>query len=328
MIGGLDKTSAVLLDSFQHSFPLVPAPFALAGEAAETDGAAAIRHYRKMMDDGLITRIGAVVAPNAVSVSTLAAIAVPQADLERVAQVVSAETGVNHNYERENTVNLWFVVAAPCEGVLLATLERIARRTGLKVLDLRLEEPFHLDLGFSLSGEAGRRRRLAKPDVSAIDGDDRLLLAAIADGIPLVERPYRQIGEAIGWSEEAVLARLAALVAANVIRRFGVVVRHRALGMAANAMAVWDVDEDAAATLGRRFAAEPGVTLCYRRRRAAGWPYNLYCMVHGSERAATMEVVRRLDEIAAGNARGHAVLFSRRCFKQTGTRFGAMGRAS
>ena len=222
MIGGLDKTSAVLLDSFQHSFPLVPAPFALAGEAAETDGAAAIRHYRKMMDDGLITRIGAVVAPNAVSVSTLAAIAVPQADLERVAQVVSAETGVNHNYERENTVNLWFVVAAPCEGVLLATLERIARRTGLKVLDLRLEEPFHLDLGFSLSGEAGRRRRLAKPDVSAIDGDDRLLLAAIADGIPLVERPYRQIGEAIGWSEEAVLARLAALVAANVIRRFGV----------------------------------------------------------------------------------------------------------
>ena len=93
-------------------------------------------------------------------------------------------------------------------------------------------------------------------------------------------------------------------------------------------MAVWDVAESDVAALGQRFAAEPGVTLCYRRRRAPGWPYNLYCMVHGSERAATMEVVRRLDAIAAGNARGHAVLFSRRCFKQTGARFGDAGCAS
>ena len=328
MIGGLDKTSAVLLDRFQHSFPLVPAPFDKAGEAAETDGDAAIRLYRQMMDDGLITRIGAVVAPNAVGVSTLAAIAVPEALLERVARIVSAEAGVNHNYERENTVNLWFVVAAPCEDDLAATLARIGRKTGLPVLDLRLEEPFHLDLGFSLSGDGEKRRRLARPDTSAIGEDDRLLLAAIADGIPLTERPYRQIGEALGWSEEAVLERLGSLVAANVIRRFGVVVRHRALGMQANAMAVWDVAESDAAALGQRFAAEPGVTLCYRRRRAAGWPYNLYCMVHGSERAATMEVVRRLDGIAAGVARGHTVLFSRRCFKQTGARFGDSRRAS
>ena len=326
MIGQLDRASTDLLDRFQHDFPLVPAPFAEAGRLAGTGGAEAIDVYRRMIADGLISRIGAVVAPNAFGASTLAAIAVPEADLEMIAETVSAEAGVNHNYERENRFNLWFVVSAPSEKGLTQTLDRIECKTGLRVLDLRLEEPFHLDLGFSLGTDTQARRRLAKPDCSAIGGGDHLLLAAIQDGIPLVERPYRQIGEAIGWSEDRVLARLAVLVEANVIRRFGVVIRHRAIGMKANAMAVWDVGDEDAGALGRRFAAEPGVTLCYRRRRDEDWRYNLYCMVHGVRREETAEIVERLDGLASGVSRGH--LFSRRCFKQSGARFGEMRRAS
>ena len=322
MIAQLDQVSTILLDRFQHGFPLVSSPFAETGRAAGIDAETALQRYRAMIAEGLISRIGAVVAPNAVGVSTLAAMAVPQAAIEHVAAIVNAEPGVNHNYEREHGVNLWFVVSAPTEEDLTATLNRIAARTGYKVLDLRLEEPFHLDLGFSLAGRREDKKRLGRPDLSVIEVGDLDLLAAVEDGIPLVEQPYQVTGDKIGWSEDKVLNRLDALGRAHVIRRFGVVVRHRALGMKANAMAVWDVAGEDASALGERFAAEPGVTLCYRRRRAAGWPYNLYCMVHGAERSATMDIVTRLDKLSAGIARDHAVLFSSRCFRQTGTRFG------
>jgi hypothetical protein len=39
---------------------------------------------------------------------------------------------------------------------------------------------------------------------------------------------------------------------------------------------------------GERLATQPGVTLCYRRERAEGWRYNLYCMVHGRSRDETL----------------------------------------
>jgi DNA-binding Lrp family transcriptional regulator len=71
----------------------------------------------------------------------------------------------------------------------------------------------------------------------------------------------------------------------GLIRRFGVVVRHHELGLEANAMCVWDVPDAEVSALGRRLAQEAAVTLCYRRSRVPpDWPYNLFCMIHGSAR--------------------------------------------
>jgi hypothetical protein len=39
--------------------------------------------------------------------------AVPADQLEKMALWINALPEVNHNYEREHTYNLWFVVAAP-----------------------------------------------------------------------------------------------------------------------------------------------------------------------------------------------------------------------
>lgn len=53
----------------------------------------------------------------------------------------------------------------------------------------------------------------------------------------------------------------------GLIKRMGLVVRHRALGIHANAMVVWDLPDTSVAEVGRRLAAEPAVTLCYQRPR-------------------------------------------------------------
>ena len=76
--------------------------------------------------------------------------AVPADELERVAALVSGFSEVNHNYEREHRLNLWFVVTAPDAAHLQQVLDDIAARSGYEVLPFPLLEDYHIDLGFEL----------------------------------------------------------------------------------------------------------------------------------------------------------------------------------
>jgi siroheme decarboxylase len=155
-----------------------------------------------------------------------------------------------------------------------------------------------------------------------VSEQDRDLLEALSAGLPLDPRPYAKLGESLGLSEEQVIGSLQGLISAGVIKRFGVIVRHRELGYRANAMAVWDVPDELAAEAGRRLAALDFVTLCYRRPRALpDWPYNLFCMIHGRSRFDVEGQVRQAAEAAAIEAVPQAILFSTACFKQRGARF-------
>lgn len=153
---------------------------------------------------------------------------------------------------------------------------------------------------------------------------DRQLLATLEEGLPLVSRPYARLASSIGLSELDVIARLGRLIAEGIIRRFGVVVRHRELGYQANAMVVWDLPDESVAEAGRILAALPYITLCYRRpRRLPDWPYNLFCMIHGRDRSAVVALVEAATQHAGLAERPREILFSRRRFKQRGARYGA-----
>ncbi|HRK24958.1 MAG TPA: AsnC family transcriptional regulator, partial [Beijerinckiaceae bacterium] len=253
--------------------------------------------------------------------STLAAVAARPERIEAVAAVINGFAGVNHNYERENAYNLWFVVTGRDWADVTATLAGIEQQTGLAVLNLPLEKSYHIDLGFSLYGNRATKP-VQKPLIGKADAEDRRLLGAIEQGLMLVPRPFAAVAERLHTSESAVIDRLAAMIERGIITRFGIIVRHRAFGYSANAMAVWDVAEAAVDQVADGFAAAPGVTLCYRRpRRLPHWRFNLFTMIHGRDRASAMAVVDGLAQQAAPHLAGHSVLFSLRCFKQRGAVF-------
>ncbi|MES9926742.1 MAG: Lrp/AsnC family transcriptional regulator, partial [Candidatus Thiodiazotropha sp. 6PDIVS] len=79
-----------------------------------------------------------------------AAMEVPKERLESVADVVSSYGEVNHNYEREHSLNLWFVVTAADRAALTHVLREIEINTGLEVIDLPMIEDFYINLGFPL----------------------------------------------------------------------------------------------------------------------------------------------------------------------------------
>lgn len=137
-----------VINAYQHGFPLHPRPFAQIAAALGMSEAGVLEIVGDLRERGILSRVGAVIAPNRVGASTLAAMSVPAERLEAVARCVSAHPEVNHNYEREHALNLWFVVAAGDRVAVLRTLDRIAAETGLDPIELPLLEAYHIDLGF------------------------------------------------------------------------------------------------------------------------------------------------------------------------------------
>jgi len=318
-----DPAELTLVDRWQHDFPLVDKPFEVVGRSAALNESETIRIFRRLREVGVISRIGAVVRPNTVGTSTLAALRVPPEHLEQVAAIVSRERLVTHNYERAHTLNLWFVIAGTDASAIAATIQRIRHKTGLDVIDLPMLRAYHLGLGFPLGPTRPQRREAASLRGNyRSDPRDRSILAAIEDGLPLVEQPYRAVAEKLDLDQAEIIDRLDHLTRAGIVTRFGCVVRHDKLGYNANAMAVWDVADDMVDSVAASFTRNPNVTLCYRRpRRLPHWPYNLFCMVHAKSRDDAYAVIDEINLQADTGLNKQAVLFSTRCFKQRGAVF-------
>ncbi len=321
-----------VLDGWQRDFPLAPHPYAEIARSTGVSESSLLLGLSELQTAGILGRVGATIRPNTIGASMLAAMKVPEDRLDEVARIVNAEPGVNHNYEREHDFNLWFVIAAPDALRLHRGLERIRSATGLDILELPLERSYYIDLGFPLGDRSGAEAQWKAAGSSVhggeqrarsttLDDDDLKLLSALERGLMLVPRPYFALGTEIGLRETEVIERISRLVASSVITRFGFIVRHRRLGYRANAMVVFDVQDDRVDALGEMFAREDFVTLCYRRpRHGSRWPYNLFCMIHGLERSRVAEQAGLLARSGGVELRSHAVLFSRRCFLQRGTR--------
>ena len=154
-----------------------------------------------------------------------------------------------------------------------------------------------------------------------IDAIDRRIVAATQGGLPLCNRPYTAVAEDLGLEPAEVVDRLRRLQALGAIRRIGAVPNHYALGYRANGMSVWDVEDAQVSELGQRVGALDFVTHCYRRpRHRPDWPYNLFAMVHGPDRAEVEGKVDRIAGLLGAASRGHDVLYSTKILKKTGLR--------
>lgn len=155
---------------------------------------------------------------------------------------------------------------------------------------------------------------------------DRQIIAALQGGLPLVAAPYAEVALGLGLDEQALMLRLAEMKETGVIRRIAAAPNHYRLGMTSNGMTVWDVVDDRIAELGRKIGALAFVTHCYERPRALpDWPYNLFAMVHGSDRDEVEEKRSQIKELLGGASRQSDILYSTRILKKTGLRLARKG---
>ena len=146
----MNEIEKKLLDDFQQDMPLTARPYQAMADQLGVTEQEVIDILSRLGENGTLSRVGAVYRPNTVGHSTLAAMSVPADRLDDVAELISGFDAVNHNYEREHKLNLWFVVAASDLDEVDQVIQEIEKITGIKVLSLPMLDDYHLDLGFDL----------------------------------------------------------------------------------------------------------------------------------------------------------------------------------
>ena len=139
-----------LLNDYQRDMSLSATPYADMAEQLGVSEEKILESINSLQDRGVISRVGPVFRPNRIGVSTLAAMAVPEQDVECVARIISAFPEVNHNYQRDHEYNLWFVVTASSAEHLDIVLYEIEQHTEYPLMSLPMLDDYFIDLGFKL----------------------------------------------------------------------------------------------------------------------------------------------------------------------------------
>ncbi len=146
----LSQLQMQLLNDFQKEFPLSATPYQDIADSLGISEDEVLKLLAELNQAQFISRIGPIISPNRIGVSTLVAMAIPSEQLHQVAEIVSQYSEVNHNYERENHYNLWFVLIAKDHAHLLSVIEKIEIESGYNAMNLPLLADYYINLGFEI----------------------------------------------------------------------------------------------------------------------------------------------------------------------------------
>jgi siroheme decarboxylase len=148
----MDEIDKKILNILQKEFPLARQPFLMVGKRCGISEEETICRVRKMKEDGIIRRIGAVFEGTKLGrVSALCAARVPEEKLDNFVHIVNANKNVTHNYRRDNEYNIWFTVNAATEDDLKAFLTDVKKKTDVEdILEMRAVRTFKINASFDL----------------------------------------------------------------------------------------------------------------------------------------------------------------------------------
>ncbi|KJS16197.1 MAG: transcriptional regulator [Peptococcaceae bacterium BRH_c4b] len=151
----LDKMDARLLDYIQSGLPVSPEPYREMASVLDTNEEDIIARLRRLIDMGIIRRLGAVFDSRKVGYTgTLCAMKVPTDRITEVAGIINAFPGITHNYLRDHDYNMWFTLLAESQENIGAILDEIRKKTGIAdLIDLPAEHIFKIRVNFDLSEE-------------------------------------------------------------------------------------------------------------------------------------------------------------------------------
>lgn len=288
-----------LLKEVQSDMPLVERPFLHLARKLEVEERDVIEELRKLKEEKVIRQISPIYDTRAAGFdSSLVAFKVPAERIEEVARVVNSHPGVSHNYERRHELNLWFTLAVPPDGKLSLeeTVSLLAKLGGVsRFVILRTVKTYKIGVKLDYTELSDREevevRDRGKVELSEMEKE---VIKVSQKDVPLQERPFRELAERIGVSEQEFLRTLRVLKEKGVMRRFSAILFHRNAGFRANGMVVWRVPSERVDEVGTYLASFKSVSHCYQRTTNEHWDYNLFSMVHGRDEEEVLAFVERV----------------------------------
>ena len=148
-LDGIDKD---IVNRIQSDFPITSRPYLAVAEELNLTEKEVLARVSRLKKIGIIRRIGGNFVPGKLGfVSTLCAAKVPADRIEHFADIVNRYPGVTHNYQRDNTYNVWFTFIAPSMVEIKENLKRIAEETGVSdILNLPATKVFKIRAQFDV----------------------------------------------------------------------------------------------------------------------------------------------------------------------------------
>ena len=151
----MDKIDGRILRELQDNFPLREKPYDIIAERLQIPVNELWARIQRLLDDGVIRRIGASFDSNKLGFSsTLAAVSVKPEQVEHAAERIGQFPEVTHSYLRKDIYNIWFTIIAADEKRIEDILEQIRTCLSLEhseVLNLPMRRLFKLDARFHVS---------------------------------------------------------------------------------------------------------------------------------------------------------------------------------
>ena len=143
----LDPVDRDIINRLQDGFPICEHPYAAAAHALGIAEGELLARLKRLLEANTLTRFGPLYnVEQAGGAFVLVAMSVPEADLERVVEIVNAMPQVAHNYQREHRFNLWFVLATATQAEIDTAVAQIEKRTGQTVYAMPKLREYFLEL--------------------------------------------------------------------------------------------------------------------------------------------------------------------------------------
>lgn len=319
------------INNFQGNFPLEERPFKSISAQLNCSEDEVIETVNNLKAQNLLTRFGPLYDVVRLGGGiTLAAMSVPEDRFKIVTELVNIYPEVAHNYRRGHTLNMWFVLATGTPEEIDKVLHSIEQTTKLKVYNFPKQREFYIGLWLHLSAD-GKHTTVPVPNKIYVttnncnlDDTDRKLISVTQTGISIERSPYQKIANNIGTTQKDVMQRLKKMLSSGIIRRIGAVPNHYRLGLTANGMTVWDINDHKIVELGNIIGQLDYVSHCYQRpRHMPLWRYNIFTMVHGHNKDEVNDKVKQIESLLGDNCKAHETLFSSAILKKTGPRLAA-----
>jgi DNA-binding Lrp family transcriptional regulator len=311
---------SVLLSIIQKNFPLAPRPFAVIAEELGSDEETIIQLLSQEKKNSIIRQISPIFDTKRLGYSSsLISFKVRYEDINRAVEAINSHPGVSHNYEREHPFNIWFTLAVAPDSKLglKETVEILAKEANaIDYIMLPTLKLFKIAVKLNTTGKDAKKESVAKPKIKHIELTPlhHQVIKLSQNDIPLTKEPFKKIVEELNISYDKFFSILSELKEAGVMRRFAGILNHRKAGFNANAMVVWDIDENKGIEIGKKAAEFSAVSHCYLRPKYPNWPYNLFTMVHGKTSEETNSIIKEIASEIEHFAR--RPLYSTREFKK------------
>lgn len=133
----MDEKDKEILKFMQQGFPLTTEPFQALGDKLWIDGMTVISRLARLSQKGVIRYFGAFFNSKSLGYKgTLAAVNVPEARVDEVAEIISQFPQVTHNYLRDGEPNIWFTIIAQNEAELNSIVGEIKAKGKIDAVSL------------------------------------------------------------------------------------------------------------------------------------------------------------------------------------------------